>query len=286
MALQRIHSGLLALLLAAAVYLPYATAYPLITEVPENDSKCFRFNIPKDDDAHMAFMAMPSTMTPEIEEWYIDQMVSLGKDRNQPDGSLKRKFDAQPKEDMLKVLDAFMEENGRRSGLQLRIQKARNPRPMRQQELTWFLPTVLNHIERYQRKTDGGANKEWTPNAHLDGHTICLENKSETQVHVIFDIILVSEDYTDEDEEGKSGGIEKKHLTPLEQELAASVNAANSIISEMRYMEKREARMRITTESINARIRFFSYISVAVLLLVTYLQVTYLKRYFKKKKLM
>jgi hypothetical protein len=231
----------------------------------------------------MAFMAMPSTMSTEIEEWYIDQMVTLGKQRNEVDGSLNRKFEAQPPAEMLKELDEFMEENGRRSGLQLRIQKARNPRPMRQQELTWFLPTVLNHVEKYQRKTN--ANKEWTPNAHLDGHTICLENRSENQVHIIFDIVLVSEDYGD-DEAGSSGGIAKKHLTPLEQELAASVNAANSIISEMRYMEKREARMRVTTESINARIRFFSYISVAVLLIVTYLQVTYLKRYFKKKKLM
>lgn len=233
----------------------------------------------------MTFMAMPSTMSPEIEEWYIDQMVALGKDRNKPDGSLKRKFENQPTEDMLKVLDAFMEENGRRSGLQLRIQKSRSPRPMRQQELTWFLPTVLNHVERYQRKTNENK-KEWTPNAHLDGHTICLENRSDMQVHIIFEIILVSEDFGDDDEGGGSGSLEKKHLTPLESELAASVNAANSIISEMRYMEKREARMRITTESINARIRFFSYLSVAVLLLVTYLQVTYLKRYFKKKKLM
>ena len=38
--------------------------------------------------------------------------------------------------------------------------------------------------------------------------------------------------------------------------------------------------------SINARVRYFSYVSVAVLLVVTYIQVTYLKRYFRKKKLL
>jgi hypothetical protein len=51
-------------------------------------------------------------------------------------------------------------------------------------------------------------------------------------------------------------------------------------------MEKREARMRVTADSINSRVRWFGYLSVAVLLVVTYLQVTYLKQYFHKKKLM
>jgi len=44
--------------------------------------------------------------------------------------------------------------------------------------------------------------------------------------------------------------------------------------------------MRKTSESINFRVRFFSYVSVIILGVVTYLQVTYLKRYFRKKKLL
>lgn len=218
-------------------------------------------------------------MSNVVEEWYVDQMATLSKKRNDVDGSLARKFEEQPSDDILKDLDKFMEENGRKSGLTLKIQKPRNPRPMRQQELMWFTPAVVNHIEKYQRKT-----KEWQANTELDGYSVCFENHSEdNQIHVIFDVVLVSETYEELDGEAS---MEKKHLSPLEQELAASINAANSIISEMRYMEKRESRMRVTTESINSRIRFFSYISVAVLLCVTYLQVTYLKRYFKKKKLM
>lgn len=178
---------------------------------------------------------------------------------------------------MLKTFDEFLDEHGRKTNLMLRIQKPRSPRPMRQQELTWFIPVVINHVERYQR----GNTKDWQANAELDGYSVCYENRSENQALVIFDIVLVSEDLDEEE-----ASITKKHLTPLEQELAASINAANSIVSEMRYMERREARMRVTTESINSRIRFFSYVSVGVLLTVTYLQVTYLKRYFKKKKLM
>ena len=78
----------------------------------------------------------------------------------------------------------------------------------------------------------------------------------------------------------------KQHLTPLEEALDKSINAANTVIREMKYMEKREARMRVTADSINSRVQYFSYLSVAVLLGVTYVQVTYLKRYFHKKKLM
>jgi hypothetical protein len=224
-------------------------------------------------------MAMPSNLPSNVEEWYVDQVVQMGKSRNAGDGALPRKFDKQPSDEILKILDDFMAKSGRKSNLQLKIQKPRNPRPMRQQELVWFSPTVLNHVEKFQRK----GNAEWNANGLLDGYTVCFDNRSENQVHIIFDIVLVSEDFGEEDADEK---LEKHHLTPLEQELSASVNAANSIISEMRYMEKRESRMRVTTESINKRIRFFSYLSVGVLLTVTYLQVTYLKRYFKKKKLM
>lgn len=195
-------------------------------------------------------------------------------------GALPRKFENQPPDDMLKELDKFMEEQGRKSNLQLRIQHPRNPRPLRQQELTWFAPTVLNHVEKYQTKN----NKEWITGGHLDGYYVCFDNRSDQNlVHVIFDIVLVSEDI---EEDNYDLSINKRHLSPLEQELASSVTAATSIINEMRYLEKREARMRITTESINKRIRYFSCLSVVVLLSVTFLQVTYLKRYFKKKKLM
>jgi p24 family protein delta-1 len=231
----------------------------------------------------MVFMAMPSTLSSSIEEWYVDQVVAMTKRRNVADGgSLPRKFDSQPPDEFLKELDKFMEDNGHKSSLQLRIQKPRSPRPLRQQEMAWFLPTVMNHVEKYQRK----GSKEWTGHSELDGYSVCFDNRSDNQVHMIFDIILVSDDLTDDEETDGGVGINKKHLTPLEEELATSVSAAVSIINEMRYLESREARMRVTTESINTRIRFFSYLSVAVLLTVTYLQVTYLKRYFKKKKLM
>ena len=228
----------------------------------------------------MVFMAMPSSLPSDVEEWYVDQVLTLTKKRNMADGgALPRKFENQPPDDMLKELDKFVEGQGRNSKLQLRIQHPRNPRPVRQQELSWFTPAILNHVEKFQSKT----NNDWVTGSHLDGYYVCFDNRSDQNLaHVIFDIVLVSDDI----EEEVGMGVNKRHLSPLEEELAASVSAATSIINEMRYLEKREARMRVTTESINKRIRYFSYLSVVVLLSVTFLQVTYLKGYFKKKKLM
>jgi hypothetical protein len=103
------------------------------------------------------------------------------------------------------------EEDGHKSSLQLRIQKPRNPRPLRLQELAWFLPTVMNHVEKYQRK----GSKEWTGHSELDGYSVCFDNRSDNQVHMIFDIILVSDDLVDDEETDGGVGIHSKHSTPL-----------------------------------------------------------------------
>jgi hypothetical protein len=127
----------------------------------------------------------------------------------------------------------------------------------------------------------------------LEGYGVCLQNGSDnTPVTVVFDAVLLSEDvsggWKKKKGKGKKGGdFEKdKHLTPLEMSLDRSLSAAHTVMREMKYMELREARMRQTADSINTRVRWFSYLSVGVLLTVTYVQVTYLKRYFHKKKLM
>lgn len=104
----------------------------------------------------------------------------------------------------------------------------------------------------------------------------------------MFDIALISDKpYDTEDgSDGKAQFSKDAHLTPLEMSLDESIRAATVVLREMDYMEQREARMRQTAESINTRVRWFSYLSVSILLSVTYIQVSYLKRYFHKKKLM
>jgi len=249
----------------------------------------------------MAFLALPGSMDSTVEEFYVDQMYQLGKNRKNPLDPLPRQFSIDPlkrttNDENVKyvhsAIQKYMDQSkGSHSEVMLRIQKPRDPRPLRHHDMTYFVPTIHNHVERYQeisRRNQQHGEGRIQQHRHRDpdlyDYNICFENKDNMPISMIYDMLLVSDFLFDEEEEGKS--LRKENLSPLETELAQSIHVANSIISEMRFMEKRESRMRITTTSINSRIRIFSYISVTILLFITYLQVIYLKRYFKKKKLM
>lgn len=186
-------------------------------------------------------------------------------------------------------MSAYLKERGSNDA-KLRIQitgtPASDPTNYQHQIATkYFVPAVVNYVGSTTEARARGqrASNEW---GNLEGYGICLTNAA-APVQVIFDIVLISEEIKDDDPSSSTKRFTKdKHLTPLEESLDQSINAANSVLREMQYMEKREARMRKTAENINTRVRWFSYLSASILLSVTYIQVTYLKRYFHKKKLM
>lgn len=234
----------------------------------------------------MIFVALPSALTEKSEDWYVSQVSQLTKVKEGDDlRVLPKRFRDQPPEEVLKEMDAFLEEEGQKSSVVLKVEKPGLAKPLRVQKFSWVLPIVLHHVEKFQKATQGGRFQR-----AADGYSICFDNQGDDQARIVFDVVLASEanNMADDDatyeEDGKT--VRKQHLTPLEEELAASITAANSILNEMKYMEKREQRMRQTADSINQKIQWFSYVSIVVLFGVTYLQVTYLKRYFKKKKLM
>lgn len=255
--------------------------------------QCFRFNVPEDDDAHLVFLALPSSTddsedadkdwtakSRQLEEYFVEQTYQLTKFRSES-ASLPRRFPTEPPEDIAKVMQEFFEEleQDRRSGLQVKLY---NPQSgaSRTIETFYFGPVVLNYIRKAVR-----ARPEVWEAPPLEGYAICFNNMNEdAEVQIVMEVVMVSDEAEGEDE--KAAGFDASHLTPLAEQLAESINAANSVLKEMHYMEKREQRMRLTADSINTRVRYFSYISVGILLLVTYVQVTYLKRYFRKKKLL
>lgn len=100
---------------------------------------------------------------------------------------------------------------------------------------------------------------------------------------VLFDAIKVSEYET---KLAKRHILKKDHLNPIEISFDEGISLAHSVIDEMHYMEKREIRMKKTTDGTNRRIRYFSYLSILILLGVTWVQIQYLKSYFKKKKVL
>eukprot|EP00550_Attheya_septentrionalis_P008926 CAMPEP_0198289030 /NCGR_PEP_ID=MMETSP1449-20131203/7359_1 /TAXON_ID=420275 /ORGANISM="Attheya septentrionalis, Strain CCMP2084" /LENGTH=273 /DNA_ID=CAMNT_0043987295 /DNA_START=121 /DNA_END=942 /DNA_ORIENTATION=+ len=264
----------LALMMAiiSAALMDRVEAYPIIGEVQEGEDKCFNFNIPEDDDAHMIFVAFPDDHdNDEVEDWIVSKMAEAthkgGKEFLPDEKIFEKGMPNGVKEAM---------ENEEKSEVYLKVQKPHQPVLLRKM-FKWFEPIVIRNVV----KTGAEDGQGWE--LPLGGYSICFDNVGESFAKIVFDVVL----YSDEGQKEEAKRVLKKeHLTPLEENFQESIETATSILNEMRYMEKREKRMRHTADSTNVRIRYFSYISVAVLLGVTWLQVTYLKSYFKKKKVL
>lgn len=221
----------------------------------------------------------------QLEEYYVEQTFQLTKFRSDS-ASLPRRFPTQPPEDIAKLTNEVYEDNGQqgRSNCQVRVYNPQSS-SSRTMETFFFNPVVLNNVRKSLR-----SNPHAWEAPPLEGYAICFNNlNDEEEVQMVMEVVMVSDEGEDDDGSGgnsKGGKFDASHLTPLAEQLAESITAAQSVVREMQYMEKREQRMRLTADSINQRVRYFSYISVCMLLVVTYIQVTYLKRYFRKKKLL
>lgn len=288
---------LLVILLAENIAI--VKGYPMIVEVEENSERCLRLNIPEDDDAHMVFLALPSPAYDEEEEkktpkWvqnynsleshYLSQMQELTKRRTQT-SALLRKFPVKPSSDVQLSMDDFLEsfDGTLSSGCKVKLSNPKSS-TSRNMDTYWFTPLVVNHVRRAIRTRE--QEREKSP---LEGYEACFINDNDDfTVRIVVDSVLTSDgpDFDDDENESEDVNFQGHHLTPLSEQLGQSVIAAHTVINEMTLMERREQRMRMTADSINSRVRYFSYISVGILLVVTYLQVTYLKRYFRKKKLL
>lgn len=271
-----------------------ANAYPMILEVPEETERCLRLTIPQGDDAHVVFLALPGLAADEeqqnadwakeqreMEEHFVYQMAEMQKYRIR--SALPQKFTSETPERITQLMKKFLHDQNdgeHKSGCKITVS---NPTSTgtRTIESFWFTPIVINHLRKTIRTPADVGNEN-----PLEGFELCFENThDDSPVQILVESVLMNEPgmvFSDDEDPVFEGS----HLTPLAEQLAESIDAANTVLNEMRYMEGRERRMRQTADSINARVRYFSYISVAVLIVVTYLQVTYLKRYFRKKKLL
>lgn len=237
-------------------------------------SQCFNFNVPDDDDAHMVFISLPHEVDNDVEEWFSTKMYDMTRKGSE---NFMKTLPEVSQEIHNKINDD--EYNGR-SNVYLKLTVPKRP-VLRHQMFMWYSPVVVMNVVKASQRGQKN-NKNVRPPG---GYSVCFENKnSDQRVKVIFDVVLTSDEGQEDELQNKI--IKKEHLTPLESNFKEGIRAANTILNEMKYMEKREARMRHTAESTNSKIRFFSYASVFVLLGVTWLQRTYLKSYFKKKKLM
>ncbi|CAO3572510.1 unnamed protein product [Mortierella alpina] len=78
---------------------------------------------------------------------------------------------------------------------------------------------------------------------------------------------------------------EAEKLKPLEVELRKLEDMVKDILEDMEHLQAREERMRNTNESTNARVQWFSTLTMCVLIALGLWQIFYLKRFFRKKRL-
>ena len=74
-------------------------------------------------------------------------------------------------------------------------------------------------------------------------------------------------------------------LKPMEEEMSRLEKVMAVMVDELNYMEAREKKMRDTNESTADRVKWFSTLSLFVLLGLGAWQVVYLKQFFQAKKL-
>lgn len=284
------------LLLWISITTTTTTAYPLIAQVPEGEEKCFKFNIPEDDDAHMVFMALPmgedmDDIEDEIAEGhFVQELYTLTQKRTED--SMPSRLLNQAPESVKTKMDTFLQKrDDNKSNLNVIITQEGNEEYSQELQIRYFVPTVVNKVREHHKKASGGGHaeeeeSETDSDEDLSGFGICFDNSNndEDQIQVVMDIVMVSSEL--DEMANEPGFVKEKHLSPLEMSLDKSIHAANTVLREMKYMQEREERMRVTADSINQRVQYFSILSVVILLAVTYVQVTYLKRYFRKKKLM
>eukprot|EP00741_Cyanophora_paradoxa_P004603 tig00000821_g4467.t1 len=140
-----------------------------------------------------------------------------------------------------------------------------------------------NGIKHRRDKADEGRFTFET--SYAGDHKFCFYNKAAHNQHpsgsarigVIFKTGLAAKDYAEI--------ARKENLKPLEVHLRRMEDVVNEIQREMEYMKEREAYLRDTNESTNARVAWFSVFSICVLIGLGVYQSFYMRKFFMAKKL-
>jgi len=223
-------------------------------------------NIPDGDDAHLIFLPLPDDVESDVEEWFATEVAEM-----------TRPNSVQFLKDISKMSDDLshkVRSHRVKSKILVNVEEEESQTVAKNQALTYFRPTIIKNLSKT-------STKGW--NAHRGNYRFCVSARGAGGVRIIFDQIKIS-DY--QEKLDRKHIVKKEHLTPLERALEESSAMAKEILNEMHYMEKREVRMKKTADGTNARIRYFSYISIIVLIGITWLQLKYMKSYFKKKKIL
>ena len=110
-------------------------------------------------------------------------------------------------------------------------------------------------------------------------YQICVLNKD--QESVSFDFMI----QTGVEAKDYSNIITKKHLRPIEVQAKKVQDMVRQLRTELSYLVKNEENLKEQNQKIKSRVIMFGVISVIVMGISTYLQISYLKNFFRYKKI-
>ncbi|OZJ05324.1 hypothetical protein BZG36_01561 [Bifiguratus adelaidae] len=140
----------------------------------------------------------------------------------------------------------------------------------------------------YDKKRDLNGEVRLAFNTHADADiSVCFTNtlhdgiqpdpKYSRVIDLEFEIGAEADDY--------QSLAKAEKLAPLEVELRKLEKVVQEIVDEMEYLKTREAKMRDTNESTNERVQWFSLLTLFTLIGLGTWQIFYLRRFFKRKRL-
>lgn len=252
----------------------YVLAYPILIEVAQNEQTCLTLNIPEGDDVHFVLTNLPRDVDEDLEYWFMSEIYDLTEH-----GSSKfMKPPSSPPEKFSKI----MNEARHKSTMAVTI-SSMHSRTKNLQIVPWRINLQKDVFKSMHLHPDDDDDYY---DIGSTGAEICFRDnasRGSVPIHAVFEHVIISEI---EEKMRNKHIVKKEHLTPIEESFDESILKAREILNEMASMEKRESRMKHTSDDTNTRIRYFSYVSISILLGVTWMQISYLKGYFKKKKIL
>jgi len=249
-------------------------------EIETHSQRCFHITLPDDDDFNLVVTTIPNPHNErhhyrpvDYYHNYFMSWLSEMTDFNSPNFMRDMSYD-----DHILELQRVNELNASNAYVTIMPENAIG-RPKRFDLKFYEIIKESNIVDKY-------SSSNWEPDKGQ--YQLCFHNhnKENHPIDILYDVVILSEYNDNKKYNNKRRQIQKEHFTPLENKLEHCIYTAKSILDELHYMEKRELRMKQTSDSTNKRIVRFSYLSVALLCVVTYVQIYYLKGYFKKKKIL
>ena len=129
-----------------------------------------------------------------------------------------------------------------------------------------------------RQMSSGKMVSEWEVK-YQGPYQLCIQNQESSDSNI--EVMIKTGQFSDE----RSQQITKQHLRPVEQQ-AAKVNAmVEQIRKELGSLVKQEMMLSDQNDSIKTRVIVFGIISVLIMGVSTYMQVKYLKNFFRYKKI-